>query len=309
MSRTRFYSPPDFRFDGGQQDTAAEDGLELPLCRLVQNFRIGEGVAKRRKGMQRFARASLTNSAPNLDGSTDYYTVNLDTRVHTLKKAWTFEALVKPDTFTVQRPIWDVAHAADYSLRVYVTTAGKVEAKVQDSAATVTTLTSATTYSTSTTLAIQVVRDGTALTLRVNGATEDSHTMADLNCLAPGGRLYIGRDNSANLWDGVIDFVRCLGVVLPDQRYGMIRWPYPRAEAVLWDYEMEEENSATDRCNDRSRFENHATSTSDPSYSTANALCAQSQPVFCIAPFVNNDAKQFLLSSAGNYLYPAELVR
>lgn len=309
MSRARAYSPPDFRFDGGQQDTANEDGLELPLCRVFQNFRVGEGVAKRRKGCHRFTRATNTNTAPLLDGTNDWLTIPLHS-VHTLKKEWTFEALVRTDDLGDQRTVYGVAHATDYSLMVYITAGNKVEAKVQDSAGTVVTLTSASSLSAGQRLAIQVVRNGTSLTLRVNGVTEDSETMADLDCKTPGGNLYIGRNNTLTAWLGSIDFVRCLGLVLPDQRYGRQRFPYPRAEPVLWNYDMEAQGT-NDRVNDLSRFENHGTLSGlvGGDFTSGDVLCVQSTPVFGMALWTDNDSKRRVFVAAGNNYYPSELVR
>lgn len=284
----------------GLQDVGGEDGQELPRWFRFQNWRIGPGGSiVRRKGVQRFSRAASNNAAYDLDGSTQYITINKDTRAHTLKRYWTMDTLVKADSFaTNAKTIYGVAHASDYSVKMYFTTAGKLEAKVQDSAATVTTLTSSSTFSTATVYAIQLVRDSTALTLRVNGTSEATGTMADLDCLTPGGNLYVGRDNGGLYFDGIIDFHRCLSLVLPDQRYGMIRWPYPYEEYVLWDYEMEPEVSG--RVNDRSRFENHALVTGSPTSAAANALCVSSMPVFGMAEWEDRDARTRLFAPTGN---------
>lgn len=299
----RFYVLP---LSTGLRDAGGEDGLELPSWYRFQNWRpAADGSISRRKGCARRSRVTHNNTAFDFDGSTNYLTINLDTRVHTLKRVWTFEALCKPDGFAAQRPIWDVDHAADYSLRVYFTTAGKVEAKVQDSAGTVVTLTSATTYSAGTKCAIQVVRSGTTVTLRVNGATEDTDTVADLDGKAPGGNMYVGEDDSGNEFDGVMDFVRCLSVALPDQRLGYCRFPYPLDGAVLWDYEMEAEVSA--RCNDRSRFGNHAVIAG--TMSTGTALCEVSMPVFGMTSWTDRDTKARAFFAAGNAFALQELAR
>jgi hypothetical protein len=178
-----------------------------------------------------------------------------------------------------------------------------VIAGIQDSAGTVVTLTSSGTYSVSTKCAIQVVRSGTAVTLKVNGATVASGTVADLDGKAPGGKLYIGENNSGNEFDGVIDFVRGFKIALPDQRFGYIRFPYPMDEAVLFDYEMEA--FITAYCQDRSRFQNHALIVG--TMTSATALCEASMPVFGMTTWVDRNATARIFVAAGNTITMSEL--
>lgn len=290
------------RFGLGLQTTGLEDGLELPRFVQFQNLRVDQGVAKRRPGQQRVAVATNHNQGGDFDGSSQYLTIPRVAAVHTLKRVWTFEALVNADSFaTNAKTIFGVAHASDYSLLVYFTTAGNLVAKVQDSGATVTTLTSATAFSTGTTYAVQVVRDGTALTMRVNGASEATGTIADLDCKAPGGNLYIGRDNGGLYFDGKIDFVRMRTVALSDQAYGKIRLIDPRAKDVLFCYEMEQ--FITGVIHDLSRFELHATDSGSPTYGTSSALCVQAHPCTALASWFAHDGKVRLLAGFGKDVY------
>jgi hypothetical protein len=292
----------------GLRDVGGEDGLELPWSFLFQNWRVGpDGSISRRKGCQRFARFTQSNYAYDLNGTTQFVTRNLDTRVDTLKRYWTFEALVNPDNFaTATKTILGVSHAADYGLKVFITTAGVLTAAVQDSAGTVVTLTSSA-LSAGTSYAIQVVRDGTSLYLRVNGATVDTDTMADLDGKLPGGNLLLGADNGPALFfDGKYDFARLLSLVLPDQRFGFMRWPYPVEEAVLFDYHDEE---AAANMVDHSRFENHGTATGSPTAATANALCVPHMPVFGITSWLDRDAKTRVFAQSGNGYLLQELVK
>lgn len=301
---SRIYVP----LSAGLQDVGGEDGLELPRWFLFQNWRVGpDGSISRRKGCQRFGRVASLNVAYDFDGTNHWVSVNLDSRIHTLKRYWTLDALVKPSSFaTNSKTILGVAHAANYSLKIYFTTAGKLEAKVQDSAGTVVTLTSTSTFSTGTIYATQVVRDGTSLYMRVNGTLEDSDTCADLDGLAPGGNLYIGRDNTLNAFQGIIDNARLLNLVLPDQRYGFIRWPYPMEDAVLFDYHEEE---VTGHMVDHSRFENHGIAAGAPTAATANALCVPHMPVFGMTSWLDRNAKQQFFAQTGNGYVQQEMTK
>jgi hypothetical protein len=299
-------------FAAGLQTTGLEDGLPLPAFKEFQNVRVDRGAAKRRKGIVRVDRATngstvYTSKCFDLNGTDQYAEIPKDTRVHDMKRAWTLGALCRPDSLAAQCPILDVAHASDYGVVLYVTTGGAVVAKVQDSAATVTTLTSATTYSAGTELAIQLVRAETALTLYVNGASEATGSIADLDGKTPGGNLYIGRDNAGNYFNGPIDYVRLLSFAWTDVAYGRIRLPDSRMRYVLMDYAVQESVNGTSRVDDRSRFENHATHYNTPT--EIDALCVQDLPVTCIASWLDSDAKERLLFGAGGSLYFHELVR
>ena len=299
-------------FTSGLQTTGLEDGLPLPAFSTFQNVRVDRGVAARRKGVQRVDRAVngatvYTSKAFDLNGTNQYVEIPLNAVVHDMKRTWTLSALCKPDSLAAQNTILGVAHAANYGARLYVTTAGKVEAKVQDSAATVTTLTSTTTYSANDQLAISVVRSQTSLTLLVNGATEDTDTMADLDGLTPGGSLYLGRDNAGAYFNGILDNVRLLSIAQTDQAYGKMRLPDSRLRFVLMDYAVQESVSGTARVDDRSRFENHGTHYNTPT--EVDALCVQDLPVTAIATWLDSDAKERLLFGAGGSLYLHELVR
>lgn len=288
------------RILGGQNDTVPEDGNRGLV--EVRNVRYDRGPPQRRKGIQRVARVPSHHTVLTLDGTDDYIDIPLDARVHTFKRLWTNESLVYPTSFaTNAKNILGAAHAADYSLRVYFTTAGKVEAKVQDSAGTVVTLTSASTFVINTIYAIQVVRDGTSLYLRVNNTLEDSDTMADLDGKLPGGNPTIGRNNGTDHFVGVIDFNRHLLLARADQAYGKMRLPDPLAGYVAYDYCLQDDGVITTRCNDRSAYQNNATINGTPASGTV--LTVQTHPVTGMATWLDTDLRQRLLIAAGNRSY------
>jgi hypothetical protein len=289
---------PLLKFSLGLQTTGLEDGLELPRFQTWQNLRVDQGAAKRRPGQALMAVSLNRNKSLDLNGSSQYVTIPLLAAVHTLKRIWTFEALVQADSFaTNAKTVLGVAHASDYSLLVYFTTAGNLVAKVQDSGATVTTLTSSTAFSTGTTYAIQIVRDGTSLTMRVNGASEATGSIADLDCKLPGGNLYIGRDNGGLYFDGKIDFVRIRTVALADQSYGLMRLPDGRAIDVLMDYVAQTE-VITALFYDRSRFELHGTITASPPV-YASALGVQTSPCTALTTWFGPDNRARLFACFG----------
>jgi hypothetical protein len=282
-------------------ETSGDEGGGLRLIER-QNLRSDKIGLRRRGGHRLVARAVNENGCYDLDGSTQYATILRDTRVHTLKRQWTFEALVHADSFaTNEKTIYGVAHAADYSLLVYFTTAGVLTAKIQDSAGTVVTLTSSA-LSIATSYGIQVVRDGTSLLLRIDGTTADSDTMADLDCKAPGGSLYIGRNNTTNAFDGRIQYVRGFSTARADMSFSRLLLPQPRADDVLFDYVMEAvATGGTAYVEDRSRFENHGTLTGAPV--EIASICNQTAPVSGIASWVDENAKHMLQVLAGREAY------
>ncbi len=296
---------------GGLSTTGLEDGMEQPRCTQFQNMRVDQGVAKRRAGMGRLARTSVAQYLIyDLDGAADYVQIPLVASVHTLKKLWTWETLAVADSYaTNNKTLFGVAHAADYSLIAYfVVTTGAIEVKVQDSAGTVTTLTTGNVYATGTVCAIQVVRDGTSLKLRVNGILEDSDTMADLDCKLPGGDLYIGRNNTFTGFDGRIAYNRCEKVAKVDQRGGLYRLHDPRNPITLWDYLMFSDMTAgTERVDDRSANENHGTAVSLGAAATAD-LTVPTQPCTGIATWRDALAKQRIFFGAGRHINRGELV-
>ena len=298
----------ELRLDAGLQDSWQEDGAPFPFLQECKNARFNRGPLSRRLGYRRVARVTNENNCYDLDGSTQYGTVPYIAGLHELKRRWTLEALVRPDSFaTNAKTILGVAHASDYSVKAYFTTAGKFEAKVQDSAGTVTTLTSATTFSTGTIYALQVVRDGTSLYMRVNGATEDSDTMADLDGKAPGGSLLIGADNGpGNYFDGAFEFVRLFNTARADQRFGRMRLVYPRSPDVVFDYVLEDHLPSASLIFDRSSMENHAAVAGAPSETTSIAV--QTAPVFGIHAWTDSTGRSRMMVKAGREVYLRDMV-
>lgn len=292
---------------GGQVDTPSEDGLRAPGLRVARNTWYDTGAPKRRKGIQRIGRFIANLTIFVFDGTDDFLDVPFDANIHALKRLWTVEVLALASSLaTNEKNMIGWAHATDYPFRLYFTTAGKIVAKVQDTAGTVVTLTSASTFVIDTIYAIQLVRDGTALYLRVNGTLEASGTMADLDCKTPGGNMTIGRNNGTDHFAGRIDFARAMLTARSNQDYGKIRLPDPLCTYVVFDYICGP--SASGRCDDRSTYQNNATTTGSPA-TNGTALAVQTQPVTAIHEWLDPDNKRRLFIAAGQQHTFAVLTR
>lgn len=286
-------------FREGLSTTGKEDGLPLPRWPVFANIRTNEGPAQRRQGIQIVD--SLTDPSTALDfasGSSHHIVIPQVDEIQQLGKRWTCEYLVNPDGVSGTQVIHSFAHATQWPIHVYLN-ADVVTAKVTDTADTVVTLTSSAV--TATKLAISVIRNGTALSLWVNGVEEDTDTMADLNCKAPGGDMYLGRDSSGNYFDGLFDFARALSVPLTNQAEGQMRLVDPRARVVLWDYTGEIAESTTKRVDDRSLNGNHGAFVGTAATGTAQSF--QVTPIRGIHGYVDNQNESRLAVIAGRKMY------
>lgn len=291
--------------DGGLNTSSDENGLPLGQYVDLTNVILGDGGLRRRDGMVRVARASNANLCANLNGTSEIVTVPVNTTIHTLRKQWRVSCLVAPDTVNAARTLLGWAHATDWPIQIQFTSSAKVEVKVTDSAGTVVTMTGATTLVGTTTYAVDVVRNGTALTVYLNGVSEQTGTMADLDCKAPGGNLYFGRNNTGEFFDG--KYEHCWAVNSADTYMGdvFLRCIHPRAENVLWSYVLEDMESTTHRIDDDSRFGNHGSITAG--FSTATSIARQTMPVSMIAPYTDKNAKQRIVVAAGPTMRLAEI--
>lgn len=290
-------------FVEGLQTTGLEDGLRLPRFSTFQNVRTDQGAAKRRRGIQRVTGASDPSTALDLDsGSSHHILIPNGTAWAAMGKRWTLEFLVQPSGVSGTQYILG-ASGASPPVEIYLDD-DVVTAVVLDSDSASTTLTSSAV--TAERLAIQLVRDGTSLTLRVNGAVEDTDTMADKDCKTTGANMFLGRDSGGGYFDGVYDFARALAVALPDQRDGMLRLHDPRVRGyVLWDYVCEIAEATTKRVNDRGPFGNHGGFVGTPA--TASALSHQVTPVGLIKDYVDYQNRRRLAVIAGSEIHLAEI--
>ena len=283
--------------------TADENGLPLGDCVDLLNVDLSQGGVGRRGGMQRLGRATDARLALDLNGTTQIITVPVNAVIHTLRKEWTVRAVVQPDTVAAARTVLGFLHATNFPIQIQFTATAKVEVKVTDSASAVTTMTGTTTLVGGTTYVVEVVRIGTALTVYLNGASEVTGTMADLDCIAPGGNMTFGRNNTGEFFDGKFDYCTAYSSSSPLRDEGMLRCTDPKAEHVLWDYWTEV--FTLDRIEDGSRFENHGIVTNGTS--TATALTVPTMRTNLMAPYVDEDYKARVAIISGNSVRLAEI--
>lgn len=280
MPRRKIYTQT---FQEGLSTTGLEDGLRLPRWSVFQNIRLNEGPAKRRLGTQLIDSVASPHTALDMaSGSSHHVVVPQYDTVMALKKRWTLGYLFNPDGVVGTQVIHGFAHAADFPIRTYLD-GSTLTVDVVDSAGTTVTMTAAGMTAAKT--VVDVIRSGTALSLWVNGALADFDMMADLDCKAPGGDMYFGRDNSGNYFDGLLDFARALSVTLSNQAESQMRLVDPRADVVLWDYPFEIAEATTKRVNDRSSHGNHGAFVGTPATGTAQTI--QVTPVNLIHPYLD----------------------
>lgn len=279
------------------QDTANEDGLGFPGFTKFHDIRVSEGGAKRRKGMAPLDRAANNLKSIDLNGSSQYIDIPLDTRPTTLMGTkFTIEGLIAPDVVTGTNPIidWGVTTPAF----LVDTASSKLRVRIWDSSAALTTLTSSSDLPT-TTVSFQVVRDGASLTLRMDNVVEDTGTMDATKLLrTPVGNIRLGYDGT-DFFNGKLDYIRLLGVVRSDHIDDRLRFPDPRCQYVLYDADF---NLTSDgHCIDRSRFGNTGLQVNSPSETTA--LAHQTAPVMAIHHTETRSGEGKLVTVAGQFIY------
>lgn len=287
----------------GLNTSRIEQTSESAVLRVFKNVRSDQGGVVRRPGMVRIGRITPPSQCGDFDGTNDILQFNGDTRIWPLGTRWTVEALCRPDALTGTHTILG-GDAANAGLRIQMDTTGggRVLVTVRDSAGTDVTLT-VSGITTAVVYAIQVVRDGASLTLRVNG-TEDTDTMHATNVLGAQVStaitgVTIGATAGASFFDGAIDFVRGFSTAKTHQRDGWRRLLDPYADDVLFDICT---GTTSSRARDRSRYGNHASSSNLPTNTTA--LCVNPSPIQSIAQRTKANGARELVVVAGGGVYP-----
>lgn len=290
----------------GLNTTRVEQTSEAPVLRVARNVRFDRGAALRRPGMVRLAQVTSEMKGGNFDGSNDTLSFHADPRIWPLGTRWTVETLARAETISGTHTIFGGA-GVNPGLRIQMdtTSSNRVVVSVRDSAGTTTTL-AVGSLSTGVVYAIQVVRDGASLTLRVNG-TETTGTMSATNALdtQEGGVSIllggvIGGTSGGSLFDGDIDFVRVFSTAKTHQRDGYRRLLNPRADDVLVDIVTGPDANGCAR--DRSRYGNHAKSSNPPTAATSIAL--NPAPIQGIAQRLKANGSRELVVVAGGAYFP-----
>lgn len=285
-------------FMRGLVDTPDEDGLPFPSWTKFYDWRVSQGGAKRRKGLYKLARVTQTIEALTLNGSSQYVTVPLDARpIAKMGTRFTIEGLVSPTAVTGTNPILD--YGATTPSVVIDTASSKLRVRVWDSGDVLTTVSSTDNLPTTTT-SFQLVRDGTALTLRLDNSVTSGNTgtMSALALRTPVGDIQIGYDGT-DFFPGDIDYLRGFAAARSNHNDDLRRFADPLAEEVVFDWDFSV--TANDLIYDRSRYGNTGATTGSPSSTTA--LAGQFAPVQGIHHLRNRSGEGRVLIVAGKSIY------
>ena len=299
MTRGTPAAYPGFR---GLNTSAAEVGLPHDRAVQLEGWRIISGDLVPQPGMVRLGKATGAYRAGEfVAASSHYFAVKNPATAWTLKRHWTLRVIIEPDSVTGTQNILAFNHATAWPVKLYLD-GTTLTAKVTDTADTVVTLTGSTTFAVDTVYGIELVRNGTALTLYVNGSEDDSDTMADLDCKVPSSDLYFGRDNSGSYFDGTIEGPELLVVSdLPTTR-SLVRFQDPKGPVCRAAYNLD--LSADNIAKDLSRFGNHAIGqggvTDVASIAHASAQCHG------VATFTGTNGKARIVLGMGGNLYVTE---
>lgn len=263
---------PEFAF-GGLNTTPNATGLPLLDLVALQDMRVNGTTLVQRKGMARVCQLAGTASAMDFDdGSSEYCSNSIDTRVWSLGLYWTVEFAIELDATTGTQGI--VCAGSTTPAMIFDVTSGNIRARVWDSSGTSTTITvGAATTSVQT---VQLTRSAATLSAKLNNGTAVTGSMsATLAVRPPVGDLRVGRDDSTNYLNGTLDYLRLFSIVRSSHADRLVRFPAPRASYVLADYDFN--GSAAALVYDRSRYENHLIASNTPA--EIATLCHNPAPV------------------------------
>lgn len=283
----------------GLNSRANAFGLEPLECpEFYDAIVVGRDLA-RRDGLSRVMRLAPGDlKAMDFDaGSSEAIAIPIDTRVWTLGLNFTIECLVEPDgTGNDQAVFYAGATTPSCALD---TASTNYRWRIWDSGGNLTTVTvGAVTADTVT--SIQLCRNGSALTTRLNGTAGGTGTMsATLSTRAPVGDLRIARNGGTDYYDGTIDYIRGFGYTKSHHRDRLIRHPDPCASYVLFDYDFNADANTV--VYDRSVFENHGLAVNTPTEATS--LCHNPAPIRGMAMYVDHANQKYLYAQAGGSVY------
>lgn len=298
--KRQIYSAHPYR---GLQTTTEEETTEFPALVVAQDMRVAKKVFKRRRGSVRIDRGGSDGDNLDFVAASSMHITFPTNAVHALGKEWTVEGLFSPDGVSGSQYMLGFAHATDWPIQVRMN-GNQVEVVVTDTADTTDTITSTTTYSGSDKIGWQVVRNGTALTLRVNGEDEGTATMADLDCKVPSVAMYVGRDNTGNYFDGKGDYLRAFNFAKTEHVDWLTRYLDPRADHVLWDVPIQKD--ANELVEERSRFENRGLCVNTPTL-TSSTLSHQSSPCHGVRQYRDKDDARKTFIAVGGRLFNVSL--
>lgn len=266
------------------------------------NARSGESTDLRRKGMARLYRFTAPSSLVDFDGTDDLIQFGTGTTLIGSLTTFTLEALWVNDTVAASSFVLGRNAAANVPIKIEHTSSSTVVTTITDSAGTASTTTH-TGIGAGVACAWQLVRVGSAVTVKING-TSQTTTMNATNAVAAGTQQ-AGGDNGASFFNGALDFFRGFRTAKTSQMDGWTRLLNPYATAVLFDFLGGVDANGV--CVDRSRVgRNHGTSTGSPTSARA-PVAVNPAPILAIASNKDNDALRQSYVRAGGIVYPLEV--
>lgn len=292
---------PTIRFVGLNTSSPA-DGMPPEEATVCQGFRVGSGDLSVQPGMVVLDQAGATLKAGDLTAaSSEYYVVESPLAAWTLRRNWTFRQIIQPDTVTGTQYVVGWAHAANWPFTIYLDGATLTVVHKDTNPSTVT-LTSSSSLSADAVYGIELVRSGTTLSLYVNGALEDSDTVASLDTQVPTVDLYFGRSSAGNYFDGTLEGPELIvRSDLPTTR-SLCRYPDPKGEIVRCWYDFDADSNAI--CKDLSRWGNHAKALNTPTEATS--LARVLAPGHAVATYTTESGSPKVVIGAGGLVYIRE---
>ena len=281
---------------GGLNTKAQTTGLPLLECVALQDMRVVGTDLVQRLGIVRTAQFTGNAKAMDFNGTDEYLSNAIDTRVWALGMYWTVEVAVELDVTTGTQGILTAGHTTP-SLILDMTSTN-IRCRVWDSAGTATTITvGAASTSVQT---VQVTRSAGTISTRLNNGTAVTGSIDSTKvCRTPVGDLRVALDDTTNYMNGTVDYVRAFAYTKTDHNDRLVRHPAPRAGYVLADYDMN--GSAGGLVYDRSRYGNHLIAQNSPTEVTS--LCHNPAPVRALGMVVDevSNKKQMLVAAGGLY--------
>lgn len=266
---------------------------------VYQNSRTAEDSDARRAGMVRLHRFAAPSTMMDFDGTNDDVDLPSAGGLSSLALGtiFTMEMLFQTDDIASNRYPLGRTAAAGCAVKVLHNTSSEVVVTLTDSGANTAVLTW-TGIAAGTLCALQIVRNGTAVTGYLNGVSKTGTLVTTSTGI---GGMTVGSDNNGSFFDGRVDFLRFFRYAKTHRHDAWARLVNPRVAGVMADWVfLPDSNSYV---LDRSSSGVHLAANGTPATNVA-PLAVNPVPVLGIASNLNNDFAQKAYVRATGALYP-----
>lgn len=265
-----------------------------------QDVETDRGGAEARKGMVRLTRIANSASIMDFDGTNNTATLaSGHAKLYPLGTVFTLETLFETDTLSADRFILGRATASACGITIKQTTTETVVLVITDSAAATTTLTW-TSVPATTRCALQLTRDGAAVTGWLNGTTQTG-TMSATNSLASAA-MAVGSDNAGSYHDGGVDFLRIWDIARTDRRDIQKRLVNPRNPHVLFNWVFTQ--GTNDDIVDSGLYGAHAVTSGSPAFNRSG-LASNPATIQALSFNVRKSGAREVVAAAFGSIYTA----